>query len=576
MKTVWRLLRFLKPFAGWVAISVLLGAAAVGSAVGLLGTSAYLIARAALQPSIAVLQVPIVAVRFFGLSRACFRYLERLVSHSVNFRLLARLRTWFYMSLEPLAPARLLTYESGDLLGRAVGDIEMLENFYVRVVSPPLVAGLITVGASVFVGSLDTQLGWILALGLAGGGLLVPLLAYMLGRHPGRRFVLARARLNATVVSNIQGMGDLIAFGCEKEASEKFERLSRETETAQHRAAWVGGITVALYWLVTQATLLMALLVSIPLVRREALDGVLLAVVCLLVLSSFEGVQPLGLAAQYLESSLQAARRLFDLVDVAPCVSDLQFGAQIASPPSLLVRDLTFSYAPHLPLALDGVSFELPPGKKLALVGPSGAGKTTLVHILLRFWEQQSGQVFLGSEDTRKLKMADVRRQFGVLQQNAYLFTDTLRGNLLLANPGADEKKLREALDKVQLGSWLASLPHGLDTWMGEGGQQMSGGERQRLAAARLLLQDAPIFVLDEPTANLDAITAKKLMEMLLAICEGRSLLWITHHLSGLHQVDEVLVLQAGRVVERGQHDDLLKLGGLYARLWWLQNRQVF
>lgn len=576
MKTALRLLCFLRPFAGWVAISVLLGSAAVGSAVGLLGTSAYLIARAALQPSIAVLQVPIVAVRFFGLSRACFRYLERLVSHSVNFRLLAGLRTWFYMVLEPLAPARLLTYESGDLLGRAVGDIEMLENFYVRVVAPPLVASLITAGASVFVGSLDIRLGWVLALGLAGGGLLVPLLAYALGKQPGRRFILARARLNAAVVSNLQGMADLIAFGHEREAYQEFVRLSHETETAQRRAAWVGGGTIALYWLVTQVTLLMALLVSIPLVRHETLDGVLLAVVCLLVLSSFEGVQPLGLAAQYLESSLQAARRLFELVDAVPYVSDPKVEVPIVCPPFLLVRDLTFSYAPHLPLALDGVSFELPPGKKLALVGPSGAGKTTLVHILLRFWEQQSGEVFLGSEDTRRLKMADVRRQFGVLQQNTYLFTDTLRRNLLLAAPDACERQLREALDKVQLGDWLAGLPDGLDTWMGEGGQQMSGGERQRLAAARLLLQDAPIFVLDEPAANLDAITAKKLMETLLAICAGRSLLWITHHLSSLHQVDEILVLQAGRVIERGQHSDLLKQGGLYARLWWLQNRQVF
>src|SRR5512133_565583 len=290
---LWLLLSFLRPFAGQVALSVLLGVAAIASSIGLLGTSAYLIAYAALHPSVAVLQVAIVGVRFFGISRAVFRYLERLGAHSVNFSLLARLRVWFYSLLEPLAPARLQTLHSADLLGRVTTDIETLENFYVRAVAPPLVALIITLGVSAFVGQYDSHLGLLLAGALLLSGVGLPLLVHLLARRPGRAMVDRRAALNALVLDSLQGMPDLLAFGRGADQLARISAASQALHREQARLARIGALGNALGVLVTGLTLWGLLMLAIPLVRAPlsgGLDGISLAVLALVTLASFEAV----------------------------------------------------------------------------------------------------------------------------------------------------------------------------------------------------------------------------------------------------------------------------------------------
>ena len=574
MKTIARLARFLRTFRGWVLLSILLGVGTIGSGIGLLGTSAYLLAAAALHPSVAELQVAIVGVRFFGISRGIFRYLERLVSHSVNFRLLAQLRTWFYARLEPLSPARLLDYRSGDLLSRSIGDIETLENFYVRAVAPPVTAGLVTLGMALFVGRWDARFAALLALGLLLSGVGVPLLAYGLGRGAARRWVQQRADLSAALVDSVQGMSDLLAYGREADQLERLRARSAAMNAAQMRQARVGSLVSALNQLLMNLTLWGMLLLAAPMVSGGRLDGVLLAVLALLTLASFEAVTPLPQAAQHLEGSLLAARRLFDLVDAEPLVPESGRVDFPAGEPALLsVRDLSFCYAPELPLALEKVSFDLLPGQRAAVVGPSGAGKSTLFNLLLRFWPYSAGRITWRGQELRSLHPDAVRREISVIPQTGYLFNAPLRQNLLLACPGAADAAMVRALERAGLGDWLALLPEGLDTWLGDRGARVSGGERQRLAAARTLLQDAPLLLLDEPTANLDAVTEQRLLATLLAAAEGRSLLWVTHRLVGLEAMDWILVLDGGRVVERGTHAELLAADGLYARMWRLQNR---
>jgi ATP-binding cassette subfamily C protein CydC len=575
MKTLIRLLGFLRSFLDQVALSVLLGVATIASNIGLMGTSAFLISFAALHPSIAYLEVAIVGVRFFGIARGVFRYLERLVSHSANFKLLASLRTWFYERLEPLAPARLLNYKSGDLLSRAVMDIDMLENFYVRVVSPVIVAAVVTLGMSWFIGSFDPLLTPILAGGLLISGIGLPLFTYFAGRKPARQMVTVRAEMSGELVDDLLGMSDLLAYQQEPEVLERLAKLSSTQGRAQMRLAFAGGAGSALGSLFANLTMWAVLVAVIPLVGSGRLDGILLAVVVLLTMASFEAVQPLPQAAQNLESSLEAADRLFALADSKPAVNEPTQTLTISKTPDITIDHLSFQYENGLPKVLDGVDLDLPFGKRVAVVGSSGAGKSTLLNLLLRFWDYEEGSILLDKRELWDYSGDEIRQRISVVSQATHLFSATLRQNLLLAKPTADDVQLRQILESVELSEWMTGLPEGLNTWLGEGGVKMSGGERQRIAIAQALLKDAPILFLDEPTSNLDATTERKLLALLDAVMRNKSVLWVTHRLAGLEKVDEIIVLESGKIIERGLHTDLVALQGVYAAMWQTQHNII-
>ncbi|RPJ49208.1 MAG: thiol reductant ABC exporter subunit CydC, partial [Chloroflexi bacterium] len=513
--------------------------------------------------------------------RAVSRYLERLVSHSTNFRLLAGLRTWFYRRIEPLAPARLQDARSADLLSRAVADIDTLENFYVRAVAPPLVALITIAGACWFVGMYDPSLGWLLAAALLVSGVGLPALLHGLVKRPGRAVVDDRAALHADLLDAIQGMPDLLAFGRAEVQVEHIAAAGRALNHSQEQVGRAAAVVNGLGILVSGLALWGVLLLAIPLVNGPEggqISGVSLAVLALVTLASFEAVTPLTQAAQHLESSLQAARRLFALGDIPAEVQEPQEGRAVPlldGPLSLCIRGLTFAYPGRTDSALDGFDLDLPAGKHAALVGASGAGKTTLLNLLLRFWEYPAGSIAINGQDLRAIDPQDLRGRMAVISQTTYLFSGTLRENLLLAKPGASPAELECAIWQAQLAELIEQLPQGLDTWVGERGLQLSGGERQRVAIARALLRDAPLLLLDEPTANLDAVTEQRLLENLKQTSAGRSVIHITHRLAGLEDMDEIIVMQAGRVAERGTHSDLLAQNGLYAQMWRIHQETI-
>ncbi len=578
-----RLLRLAAPFKKWLALSVLLGVLTIGSSIGLMAASAWIIATAALQPSVADLAVAIVGVRFFGLARGVFRYLERLVSHHVNFSLLARLRVWFYTALEPLAPARLMAYRSGDLLSRIVGDIETLQNFFIRVIAPPVVAVIVALGMAIWFASVAPILALILLGFMIAIGLAMPLIVQRLSRGVAHRLITVRADLNVAVIDGVQGAADLIVLGRAGAQAERVNALSHELVRLQTRMAALSAGHAALGTGLTNLALWCVLIVAIPLVREARLNGVDLAVLALATLASFEGVLALPLAFQYLETNRQAARRLFELVDehdvsLATTTVKSETATRVPVPPrsiDLAIRELSFRYHAAEPLALDQVSLDLSTGRVVAVVGPSGAGKSTLIHVLLRFWDYETGTITLNGCDVRDSDADETRQLFGVVSQTTHLFNATLRENLRLARPAATDDELIQAAKQAQIHDFIQALPLGYDTPIGEQGVRLSGGERQRLAIARAVLKDAPIMLFDEATAHLDSITERDVLQAMRGVMAGRAALIITHRLIGLETADEIIVLHAGRIVERGRHNELLQIDGVYHRMWQLQQQVI-
>ncbi len=571
MKTFFRLLKLSQPYWFWVIISVMLGAATVCSAIGLMATSGYLIAMAALQPSIADLQVAIVGVRFFGISRGFFRYFERRVSHVTTFKILSRLRIWFYSQLEPLAPARLLQYPSGDLYSRILADIETLEQFFSRTMAPPLVAMVVVLLAGLLMAYFRPTLAWILIFGLLCVGLLLPWLSRKLTRRTGRQFVEARALEYVTLIDGIQGIAELLIFNAAPGHTQITRDLNRMLLQLQMRMAKIETLSFSISGLVIDLTVIGLLILAIPLVNGGELTGIDLTVLLLATIASFEAVLPLPSAFQKLEKSLTAAERLFDVIDQEPVIRDPI--KPLSKPQSfdLHIEGLRFRYEPKEPLALDDLSFRLKEGDFMAVAGSSGAGKSTIVNLLLRFWEYGEGRILLGGNELRKYRSEDVRSRLAVHYQQTQLFNGTIRHNLLLANPDAEDHEIEKAARAAQIHDFILSLPLGYETWIGEGGLRLSAGERQRVALARTFLIDAPILILDEPSANLDAITERALLEALNEVAQGRTTLLISHRLVGMEMADEILVLSDGCILEHGSHEELLKAEGLYRRMWELQ-----
>jgi len=581
--TIIRLLSFLKGSWGWVALTALLGSFTIGSSVALMGTSAWLISTAALHPSIAVLEVAIVGVRFFGIARAVFRYLERLVTHNVTFQLLGRLRVWFYEKLEPLAPARLMEYRAGDLLARIIGDVDTLQNFYVRVVAPPLTAILVALGTSIYLGSIDPRLAALLIGFFLLLGVILPIIGQAMSRQPGRNVIRQRADLHVQLVDSIQGMADILAFGRGIDRLNQIHLTGYKYGGSQRRLAQINGFYSGFSTFLTNIALWLVLIIAIPSVIAGHIDGALLASLALLSFASFEAVTPLPLAAQMWVSTNEAALRLFEIVDAEPVVPDyheLETAVQTSRHPvspirnnELRISDLTFTYPGSIRPALNQITFNLFPGSPIAIVGPSGAGKSTLANLLLRFWDYSTGEIYLDDRSIKKYPPDDVREKIALISQNTYFFNTSVYENLRMARRGSTREEIETATSQAQIHEVILRLPHGYDTLIGEQGQQLSGGERQRLAIARAIIKNAPILILDEPSANLDPLTEKLVLETLFNLMHVKTSLLITHRIIGLENMSEILVMDQGYIIERGTHMDLLHLKGLYQRLFELQNR---
>ncbi|MFJ2216467.1 thiol reductant ABC exporter subunit CydD [Streptomyces sp. NPDC101062] len=562
---------------GRFALALVLGSCALGSAVGLMAVSGWLISRASEQPPVLYLMVAVTATRAFGIGRAVFRYAERLVSHDAVLRMLADLRVSVYRRLERVAPAGLRTTRRGDLLSRLVADVDELQDYWLRWLLPVGSALLVSLGAVGFTAWLLPEAGAALAVGLLAAGVGVPLLSGVCARHAERQLAPARGLLATRIVDLLRGTAELTVAGALRGRLRRVRAADATLTSIASRSAGAQALGAGLTALICGLTVAVAAFLGVQAVHAGRLAGVELAVIVLTPLAAFEAVTGLPLAVLHRQRARRSAERVCEVLDAPVPVQEPEHPAPApASPFPLEVRGLSARYAGQRRDALAGFDLTLTAGKRVAVVGPSGSGKTTLAQVLLRFLDAREGSCRTGGgtdggadggTDLAALDGDTVRRLVGLCAQDAHLFDSSVRENLRLARTDADEDALRDALRRARLLDWVDALPDGLDTLVGEHGARLSGGQRQRLALARALLADFPVLILDEPAEHLDLATADALTADLLAATEGRTTLLITHRLRGLDTVDEVIVLDEGRTVQRGPYGELAATEGPLRRM---------
>ncbi len=563
------LLNLVRAYRGQLAVTFVLGVARVVALIGV-GVVSALVVRAVKTgaPFGRLLVLLAVVAPLAGV----LHWIESWLAHDMAYRLLADMRLDMFRKLDALAPAYLTRRRTGDLVGVATHDIELIEYFFAHTIAPAFVAILVPAGVLATLGAF----GWPLALVLMPFLLyaaLTPVLARTRIDQLGSRAREMSGDLNAHAVDSVQGLAEIVAFQRVRARGEEFAAKARQylevrlpflhdltLQTArQEIATGLGGLAVVLAgaWLASSGRL----------------DSGILPLLTLLAMSAFVPVWEIAQVGRQLADTLGAARRVYAVhaepvpVTDGPGVRPEPHGAGPAVEPALEMVGVSFSYPGRRRRALSDVAFAVPAGSTVALVGPSGAGKTTVANLMLRFWDPDAGVVRLGGHDLREYRLDDLRRHVALVAQDTYLFNDTLRSNILLARPAADEAALRAAVDKAALDDFVASLPDGLDTVVGERGTQLSGGQRQRVAIARAFLKDAPILILDEATSHLDAVNEQAVRSALEVLSRDRTTVVIAHRLSTVRDADLIIVLDQGRVAEIGAHAGLLARGGLYAHL---------
>ena len=560
-----RLIRLARPLRGRLLLAALAGAAATGSGVALLAISGYLLARASQHPNIVAISIAVVAVRALGISRGVFRYTERLGTHDVAFRILADIRVSVYRRLERLAPAGLAAFRSGDLLARLVSDVDGTQDLFIRGIAPPLAAAVVGAGAVAATSALLVPAGLILCAGLLLAGLAVPWLAARTARTSGQLASPARGELSAQLTDALTGAADMHAAGAQQELVARMTAADETLTALSRRSALASGLGTGLTAAAAGIALWGVLLLGVIATGAGALTRVPLAVITLTALAAFEAVAPLPAAAIQIGQARTSARRIAAVLDTPDPVSEPASPLPLPAGPYIVrLRDAEVRYRATGEPALAGLDLDLTPGRRIAIVGPAGAGKSTIASVLLRFCELSAGTATLNGTELSRYDSDAVRTVIGGCPQDPHIFDTTIEANLRLARPAASAAELEDAARRTRLLDWIASLPAGWQTQTGANGTQLSGGQRQRLALARALLASPAIMVLDEPTAHLDPANRDLLMTDLLAATTGSCLLLITHDLTGLSQLDEIIVLRRGRVIERGTHEQLLAAGGLY------------
>ena len=571
VRTLWRAMAAHRSELMWAGF---LGAAASLSAVALLGTSGWLIATASTQPPVLTLTVAAVMVRLFAISRGALRYVERLVGHDAAFRGLTGLRVQVYEQLERLAPTGLAAFARGDLLTRLVADVDAALDLPLRVVLPWVQAALVSAATVAFLGWLLPGAGVVVAITAIGALALVPWLVARGAARAEARMAGARSDLAAAVVRALDATGEISASGAGPAAASRLADLDGTLTRLNKRESASVGVGGGLGMIVQAAAIVGSIAVAVPAVTSGRIEPVWFAVVALLPLALFDVLAGLPASAVAYQRLRGSARRLQEIADTpSPVEAPVD---PVPVPPAftgLVLSGVGASWRPE-DAALTDIGLRVAPGEHLAVVGSSGAGKSTLAAVLMGFLPY-TGSIRMSGVELRDADGDDLRRHVGLLSQRAHVFDTTIADNVRIGAPDADDETVAQALDRARLTDWVRSLPDGVDTVVGSFGVGVSGGEGQRIALARLLVAGRRFVVLDEPTEHLDAPTADALTDTLAEVLRETTVVTITHRLLGLEHADRIVVLDGGRIVGQGTHDELMSAGGWYAQQWRLEAERL-
>ncbi len=574
-QTLKRLLGFIGPLKAVMAISVIMRIARQLAATLLIALAAAAVARYVADPGSAAIWSITGWLVLTAAVLGTVHYIEQFTGHYVAFRLLTMLRNQFYDGIEPQAPAGTVDLRTGDAISRVINDCERIEPFYAHTIAPTISAIAVPAILLSWLWTIDPVLTWTLLPFLACMALVLPAIVVWLGKRGSEETRTIQGEVNAFLTDSFQGIRDTVTFGYGERRRQQAWAMGERLQEAQDRLTGADSVQRGLTELLIAGAALTMAWVGIDLVNQGAISALAdLPVILAVTISSFAAVVGLTNVINDYRTSIVCANRLFELTDQPPVVDDLVTTSPAEVSPSVRFELVNFSYDKKTPV-LDTLDFEVGAGRKIALVGASGAGKSTILSLLLRFWDADSGAIRIGGINIRDFTLHDLRNMIAVVSQRNYIFNTTIRENILVGRPDATQAEVEAAARHAHLAQWIESLPDGYETEVGEMGSKISGGQRQRLAIARALLKDAPILVLDEATSNLDVETEQEVNEAIRAISEGRTVLIIAHRLSTVIEADEILVLDHGAIVERGTHDVLLQAGGTYARLFELQQDEV-
>ncbi|OEF25909.1 heme ABC transporter ATP-binding protein/permease CydC [Vibrio rumoiensis] len=555
----------------WFSLSLgmLLAFATLVASIGLLTLSGWFIAAA----SVAGLTIaretfnymlPGGGVRGFAMARTAGRWGERVVSHDATFKLLADLRIFFFKKLTPLIPGRLSKLRDADLLNRLVADVDAMDHVYLRLVSPIIVGIFGIVSLTFLLAWFDLTIGLTLGAILLTLLLLWPIIFYKLGKQNGETLTQNKAKLRIATLDWVQGHSELILFGAEPKYRQAISEHQDNLVKNQFKNAHYTGLASALLLLANGWSLVLIIWMAADGVNGQP-PGPMVALMAFATMASFELLMPIAGAFQYLGQTLESARRLNEILHATPDIVFPESGTEHAQEYSLALNDVKFKYYESENFALDGVSLSLKSGQKMAIVGQTGSGKSTLLQLLTRQFDITSGELHIGNSPITQWTEKGLRESISVVSQRVDILNGTLKDNLHLAKPTANDEELLSILKQVGLEHLNEGL--GLDTWLGDGGRQLSGGEKRRVGIARAILHNAPILLLDEPTEGLDKQTEHQIMQLLEQHSQGKTVVFVTHRLVGLDRMDSICLMEQGKVVEQGTHRELLAQQGLYQRL---------
>lgn len=556
----------------WFSLSLgmLLAFLTLLSSIGLLTLSGWFLSAAAVAGLTIAREtfnymLPGGGVRGLAMARTAGRWGERVVSHNATFKLLADLRIFFFKKLTPLIPGRLTKLRDADLLNRLVADVDAMDHVYLRLVSPIVVGVLGIISLTILLCWFD------LTIGLTLGGILLallllwPVIFYKLGKHNGEHLTQNKAKLRISTLDWIQGHSELVLFGAEEKYRQAITNHQDRLLKNQFKNAHLTGLASGLLLLANGWSLVLIIWMAADGINGQP-PGPMVALMAFATMASFELLMPIAGAFQYLGQTLESARRLNEIIDAKPDIVFPESGVETTQDHGISLTDVIFQYYDSEKHALDGVSLSLNHGQKMAIVGQTGSGKSTLLQLLTRQCDVTSGSLKIGGQAITDWTEKGLRQAISIVSQRVDILNGTLKDNLQLAKPEVTDQELIETLQQVGLGYLNEDL--GLNVWLGDGGRQLSGGEKRRIGIARAILHNAPILLLDEPTEGLDKQTEKQIMHLLEQHSADKTVVFVTHRLVGLESMDNICLMEQGKIIEQGHHDELLAQQGLYHRLY--------